>query len=1435
MIIEWIMNQKRLLIVMTLFLTFMGIASLFLVPKNEDPVLPNWFSTLTIVLPGGSAQQIDEQISKKLNDRFKEVEELKIVETTVRPEVVVMQLEMKDSIRETDVVWDKVRNIIDEEKSDFPKGTLEPDFFTSTNDIQTILLAVHGKAELKDLYLYAKSLKEELLNVSGTSKVVLHGDPSFEVQVILDSAKLKEKSLIKGQIAQAIAQANQGLPGGSIDVGGRRIQIQPNSKFESTPDIQQVYLPQGSGDPISLSQISQVTYAPRQTESLTRYNGDRAIYLGLVAQNPIEIVKYGQRVRAKIAEIKNGGALPANIQLQEVSFNPDRTEERLKDLGMNLIIGVLTVGLILWAWMGWRIALVVSSFVPIISIVGFNIFSLSGGVLHQISLAAFVISLGQFIDNIIVIVESMQKKINLGLSPFESSREVMKEFSKPMFFATGTNIAAFIPMLLSSGATAEFTYSIPQVAIITLICAWILALFVVPLISSYLLKRTAEQGSEHFVPGLIVGQFVAKRTILVLFLGFAILATTATGFIWVRKQFFPSADRNQFLVSVELMDGSSIERTDQSVTKIEQVLLTHPNVQSVASFIGSEVPRFYYNIGFPDWGKNRAKLLITTKDKKFNLSVQKQIEEFSSTELLEAKVSIENLEQGPPILAPIEYRIVSSDPRYLQEIANELQQKISNLPSIKNVKTDMGQGILFAKAELDQGLGSRFGIDASVYALDILTNTRGSEVGKMHLNGDLVDIKLKDQKPEKVLSDIERLKNSVVSQSNYRHVTIGDLSSMGIGFQPASIYRYNGERVVRVLAWPKPGYDASESVVAVSQLLIANPSWNNHARVVQGGEAEGSSEANMAIMTTVPIGIFILVLCLLLEFNSIRKVVIILLSVPFVIAGVTPGLLIGNAAFGFMSLLGVLALVGIVVNNSILLIESIDDQLLQTGNLDEAIKNALESRVRPILMTALTTIAGLLPMAFEDSTLWPPLALAMISGLFGSTLITIFFVPALYKIFFSRSIRLSSKPVMASSILSVISLLLIAPQTRADVINLKEVLKAVESSAKVKSAEYDDQSVQLQNEAHKRGTYYPKLGLELTQSERLSQLTQTNPFGTFDYGKNRQTVGAVELTLPIFDPTKMLGERDSVSKLAESSAAQKNWTINLAKSEVLESLITLAILKRSFESLQRIEKKLLEIQKNAQRFSLIGNAGQSDLLIINMAISSNRVEQVKVHSQQQTVLKYLQSFVPNFNLSMANQKLLFEVKEYLQNLQQNQDQGSVLRMDLQALQFGVQSQESKLKSVKSGYLPTVELKGRYLLADQGLLDQKDWSEVGVTLRWALFEGGTRQSLVSAESAKALALRHQLENSNLQIEVERTELRQNIETHLEEARQARSNLMVAEKAALQDKTNAVQGKIQLRDWLESEVRLEQLRLNIDVIDLQLQQNQMRLIRSNGGIF
>lgn len=1415
-----VFKQKRLVFLATFLITLLGFLSLFAVPKDEDPRLPDWFGTIVVVLPGGDVAKLDEMIAKPLHEKLREIDELKTVEASSRAGVVTFVIEMKDSIQDTKVVWDKVRRALDEAKADFPTGTLEPKFHEDTNRLETILYAVSGTDDILALNKIATQLKKELLSVPGTSMILLRGDPSPEMRAEYDPQKISRLSIPQVQIAQRLNEANTGMPAGYVEIDGKRIQILSPSRLYEQQQLEDVRLLKGSLDPVRLNEIASIQTSPKRMENRSYWNGKPAVFLGIVAQHPIEIVQWGELIRERVKIFKTQTEQSKGT-IDEVSFNPDRTRERLRDLGSNLVIGILSVGIILWVWMGWKVGLVVSLFVPIISLIGFFLFSAMGGVLHQMSLAAFVLSLGQFIDNIIVVVEWMSTRIQKGVSPHLAGLEAIEQFKKPMLFATGTNISAFLPMLLSTGSTAAFTFAIPFVSILTMIVAWGIALTVIPLFTGLLFTYFPEKtnsspannkSAKTGLTGWNWNTQVVRRPWV--FVGVSVLALvfSALGFLVVKKQFFPSADRNQLTVRLELPEGTSVKETDNYTRLLMEKVLARNDVASVASFVGEQLPRFYYNVGMDSWGPHTANLLITTKDRSANKNVIKDVEAMFADQGDRIFVLAGQLEQGPPILAPIEFKVFHEDETLLAQALQELRGELTRENPGILTKNDLSEPIESYGLKLNKDLMERFGFTENQFALTLLSATSGLPVTKFFDDGKTRDIRLVG--PE--IKSLEEFENLPMRSSSFRELKLKDIAQIDKIKSFGVIQRIDGRKVGRILGWPRSSKTASE-IIAQSQKIIPEVEQKYGVKVKLGGELEGSGNANMAILTSIPIGMILLIVCLLLEFNSMRKLIIILFSVPFVIAGVTPGLLAGGAAFGFMSLLGVLALVGIVVNNSILLIESIDQNRDDGMPINDSVSGALATRTRPILMTAVTTIVGLIPMAFEESSLWPPMAWAMISGLVGSTLITLVFVPALYTLFFRRG---SAKPTMGAVVstvmmAAVLGILLPASESHAKVYGFDEALiDAGSKSHSALAARADTAKAEAFNRAHFRGTFFPKIGAKIERKKIYEDLTTTTPFGVSKYGKSDQVIGGIEVSQPIFNAKEMLGGLIKQDALLNAAQANQDETENQTQQQLSAFLIEFQKTKIAMDSLKRLESSMLGIEKEVRKFVGLGLRGKSDLLNIKIALSDNQANQLKARAGINALRKQIQIYLPDFD--DLDPKFSEKITDSSRQAPKSQSLATS-RGSVRALDAMIKAQEMEARTLRLGYLPTIDLKLRRNYADQGLLDQKSWLEAALVAEW-VFEGGTRSALISAQRHEIEKNRHQQNAMIAQIAADEEQLLARREELNFRSSAASENFEMAKRARDEDKRNALSGKVILRDWLSAEIQLEEKRRDIETLRL-----------------
>ncbi len=461
----------------------------------------------------------------------------------------------------------------------------------------------------------------------------------------------------------------------------------------------------------------------------------------------------------------------------------------------------------------------------------------------------------------------------------------------------------------------------------------------------------------------------------------------------VEQQFFPSADRNQMVVDLKMAEGAHLDATDRMSRQLEDALLARGDVTSVASFMGRGASQFYYNINHVPYSPHFAQLVVETRSRDDIDRVAEAVDRIASDRMPGTEVVIRKLEQGPPVQAPVEIRLFGDRFTDLHAAAVQVTDLLTQIPGTRNVRHDLGPGVPTIRFKVDDAAAARYGITRTVLAQAIYGRTRGLPVGELYAGEDPIPIVVRASAGERL--DPESLEFIDLPVPDGRLIPLSQVARLEAAWSPAAIKHRDGRRVVTVSSQLMDGFTFSQVLSALTPKLTAQ-TLPQGIDLGYGGEAEGSGEANSALMTSLPVGLLLLIGVLLAEFNSFRRVTMVLMTVPLSAAGVVPGLLFGNQPFGFMSLLGGFALVGIVVNNAIVLLEVIEARRRQGADAARAVTDAVRRRIRPIMLTTATTVAGLLPLAFSSSTLWPPLAWAMISGLLASTLLTLVVFPAVY-------------------------------------------------------------------------------------------------------------------------------------------------------------------------------------------------------------------------------------------------------------------------------------------------------------------------------------------------------------------------------------------------------------------------------------------------------
>ena len=1003
---DWLFARARLIGLVVGMLTLLGIASYLTMARQEDPSFPYRGGMVTVIYPGAMAEAVERLVVEPLSDELSQVEQISHFTATVRTGVALVRIDLKDAIYDTDAAWDRVRQAMERARLEFPDGVGRMSLDDRQFDIPAVVLAVRGDASLTHLSHEAERLKRALANLPGVSRIALEGDVDEQIVIALRDAEMRRFGLTPDALSAALAARNQLIPGGFIVAGDKRLGILPNSEFTSIDALRGTQIPLGgAGGSVPLAAIADIWRAPQEpAQPQAWYDGEAAVLVTLITQRgQVDAIDLGTQLRERIEVLR---ADFAPLQIDEMFFQPDEVKARLDNLVGSLIASLLIIIAVVLAGMGWRMGLVVATNLPLVALISLGFYNLGGGILHQIAVIGLVISLGILIDNAIVMVESIQTRLNHGDDRRKAMTDAVRELAGPLGASTGTTLAAFTPMLLASGGTADFTRGIPVMIMLTLSVSYLAAVGLAPLVAARFLKpATRPEGAAMGWLSERLALLGTRRPVWVILLGFAVMAGSLALAPHMKQQFFPNADRPQVVVELYLPEGTDQRRTAEVAAGLEAALRDQPRVVRVHRFVGSSGPTFYYNLPRATEAPNRARLVVDVDALDATGGVIRWVRAHVADTLPEVDVMATTLGQGPPRVAPVEIRLYDPDEQRHIAAAEHVFALLKTIPGAVDVRHDIDLGVPVIAVDVDDAQAARLGVGRADVARTLFGRSLGTTVEQYRQELDPIPILLRSH--DGTRQSFERLASVNVFNSAGEAIPLTAIARIEPRWLPAAIRQRNGTRVFTVTAGLDDGVGFDQVLDALKQRL-QQQALPAGTRMEIGGDSEGSGDANRALATTAPVGILLLLFFLVLQFNSYRRVAIILLTVPMAGVGVIPGLVLSGSPFGFQSLLGVIALVGIVVNNAIVLIDRIDQRLAEGHDIQSAVADAVRHRTRPILLTTATTIAGLLPLAFSASTLWPPMAWAIISGLMASTVLTLLVVPAVCRVWLKPRVMLAA-------------------------------------------------------------------------------------------------------------------------------------------------------------------------------------------------------------------------------------------------------------------------------------------------------------------------------------------------------------------------------------------------------------------------------------------
>lgn len=993
-LIKLLVNQKRLILTTAILFAIAGMSSWFNMNRQEDPFFPYRNGFVLTQYPGASVEDIENLVLEPLEQEISQVEEVDEIRGVARAGFSQVIVKMKEYVYDTNTGWNHVRDAIKRAQVKFPDGVLQPVLEDRVIDTPLVVYAISGHQDIMHMRQVAEEIKKSLLTVPELSKIKFYAQAEEEIAIEPHTEILKQLGLNADFIVDQVINKTEVVPLQSLQSDSRQFILNAQTEFQSLDEIKKALITFPDGSSMPLDTLANVTYGAKQDAgSVFWKDGNRAIAIGMfVPVNQLNVVEFGVKIKKVMIDIASDYP---EVDIEPIFFQPDRVSNRISELGQSLLLGMLLVSIVLTVFLGLRPGLVVASVIPLVTFTSLAIYNFSGNVLHQMAISGMVIALGMLVDNAIVMVENIQYHIDQGMRKSAASIIAVKQLSFSLFSATGTTLAAFIPMLMAKGNTGDFTNAIPVVIMLSISISYVYSIFVTPAFSHLFLKPSEHsKSSQIMVMGEKFGQIATKhpKNVLIIALLFIVVSMLLFGF--VKKDFFPSTDRNQVIVDVTFPEGTHLRHNSAMARELSKEILKQPHVQHAYSFSGNSGPNFYYNLIEKPRSPNISRIDVEL-DSSFNAGAFIQwINEIVKPKYPNAEIIANKLGQGPPVTAPIEVKVFSNSRELLSQTVHDIQQIIEKTDGTRDVRNNLGIGLPSYQLKFNDEMLNHYNVTRKQIAQSIGLATGGIVVGQYRRAKDPINIIVRNASG--IDFPIEQIEN-IELQIKGDSIPLRELLAVELQWLPAAIHHYNMQRTSSVFSETK----ANTTYAKVLQNLrpeLDKMQLPKGVKILVAGTSQESEKANKSLGGALPIGMILLLMFLLIEFNSFLKVLIILITIPLAFAGVPIGLLLTNTTFGFTAILGVLALIGIVVNNAIVLLDLIQKNLDKDIEFNQAIISAVKRRARPILLTTITTVAGLFPLVITKSTLWPPLAWTIISGLMVSTFMSLLVVPALYRL-----------------------------------------------------------------------------------------------------------------------------------------------------------------------------------------------------------------------------------------------------------------------------------------------------------------------------------------------------------------------------------------------------------------------------------------------------
>ena len=1015
----WAVSHPALVLFLIVALGVVGFFSYQKLGRAEDPFFTVKVVNVSAMWPGATAKEIQEQVADPIEKKLQELPYFEKVQTYSKPGFTAMQVTFKDSTPPKDVpyLFYLLRKKLADAQGQMPAGLLGPVVNDEFSDVDFILyMMTSDGANYAQLKKATEGLRQRLLKVSGVTKVDIYGTQDEKIFVEFSHAKLATLGITPQALFDSLAKQNNVVPAGTVETSSQRVPLRVTGALDGVKAVAETPV-ESNGRVFRLGDIATVSHGFVDPPSfVVRQEGKPAIGIGVVTAKGANILELGKEVTAATDEFMK--AVPQGINVNRIADQPEVVERAVDEFVHSFVEALAIVLFVSFLALGWRTGIVVALSVPLVLAIVFIVMDAMSLDLHRITLGALIIALGLLVDDAIIAVEMMVVKMEQGWDRIRAASFAWESTAFPMLTGTLVTAAGFLPIGFANSAVGEYAGGIFWIVAIALVASWFVAVIFTPYIGVKLLPNVTVHHNHdphaiyetRMYRGLrSVVQWCVNHRVKTVLATVGVFVLSIVAFGHVQQQFFPLSERPELFFQLRLPEGTAFNVTEKSVKKAEELLKGDKDIATYTSYVGQGSPRFWLGLNPQLPNEAFAEIVIVAKNVEARERIKAKIEQaVEQGDLSEARVRVDRFNFGPPVGFPVQFRIVGPDPQVVRDIAYKVRDVVGQNKNIRDAQLDWNEQSPYLKLVVDQDRARALGLTPQDVSQALAMLISGVPVTTIRDGIEKIDVVARAVPSERL--DLGHVGDLTVTSRNGVAVPLTQIAKIEYSHEEPIIWRRNRDMAITVRADVADGVQAPDVTGQIwPQLKEIRDHLEPAYRIEPGGAFEESEKGNASIFVLFPLMVIVMLTLLMIQLQSFSRLLLVFLTAPLGIVGASLGLNVANQPFGFVALLGLIALAGMIMRNTVILVDQIETDVAHGLTRREAIVEATVRRARPVVLTALAAILAMIPLS--RSAFWGPMAITIMGGLFVATFLTLLYLPGLYALWFRKSLEESGGSV----------------------------------------------------------------------------------------------------------------------------------------------------------------------------------------------------------------------------------------------------------------------------------------------------------------------------------------------------------------------------------------------------------------------------------------